>query len=160
MADLVITVAETHEPRPGGKQGRVVDTSGKSWQVWGDKLNQFHIGASYKVEDWKTNSFEGRNFITINKFSVIGGAAAPKAAAKPQHTPYGSTDDKTAERIFVAGAYNNWMGKPGTDVPTESECVGFVNMQRRVWTRTFGGKPTFGDDMNDEIPSFEKDAPF
>lgn len=77
----------------------------------------------------------------------------PAQQATPQGR-YAPTDSATAERIFVCGAINAILSNSNVPVTTltENGYVAMINALRKAWERTFGGKPTVSDDLNDEIP--------
>jgi hypothetical protein len=172
MQQINITVADIIAPAEGKKQGKVVDTTGKKWGVWADKLHLYQRGGQYQIINYKTNNFNGVDYYVIDKIMPLGDTptkpsyAASASAPTPAPTgKYGAPDDATAERIFVAGPLNKLFGNPNVNPLelTTDEIAGVVNNLREVWNRTFGFKftaPTTGrtsipDDMNDEIPDFK-----
>jgi hypothetical protein len=142
-----IVVKYVNEPKADSKNGTIKDDKNNLWLIDLSDLSGFKPDMTYDIiyESFKTRSGD-----TLRKIKQFRAKPMGTIEVKPSSQPSGYTAKD--EQIFVCGAYNNWMGKPGTDVPTEQECADFVNMQRRIWSRTFGGKPTVGDDMDDSIP--------
>ena len=165
MQVTTIHVTEVVPPQPGKKRGRVKDSSGALYQAGYPLLSSFQPGNSYNIV-YKDDSFNNVSFRVIES---IQGAAQ---GGQPQSTPYQPTTtmpqprqqynvpapqthtDPTAERIFVCGALNAALSNPNMHPATltSNQVAGMVKVYREAWDRTFGGKPTVGDDMNDEIP--------
>lgn len=165
MSNVVITVADINQPAPGKKQGKVIDTTGKTWQVWADKLYLYAPGQSYNIT-YKTTNFNGKDYYTIDQSAPAGSAAiAPpprgttptqRAAAVVPPIPTVS-DYQEAERIkrrdiFVQGILNNSAQNQDFVSMQTEELIGFTEKLMIVWFNTLGKKPQTASDMNDEIP--------
>ncbi len=123
--EQIITVARVQPPAPGKKQYAVYDTNDKRWGLHNDDASAFAPGATYKIWDWQSSMFNGKQYDTIKSgnYQQMGGAApaprggftpAPQGAA-PQRQ-YVAPDDVTRRRdIFVCGALNNILGNSSTD---------------------------------------------
>lgn len=171
MDPVIITVASKADPKPGGKQGKVVDTAGNSWQVWQDKLALYHIGGSYRIDNYKTNNFNGRTLNVIDRMTPVG-AHIPGALTRTQSAgsipiPSLISKDETPKRIFVCGALNACLNNQSfnPDSLTKGYLIAMTNMFIEVYEETFGrqypipskiesGKVVH-DDMEDEIPDFK-----
>lgn len=152
---VVITVAGITPPAPGKKQGKIHDTTGKSWNVWGDKLHNYAIGMSYNIT-YDTNEFNGAQFNVI-KTAVVAAEQPPQAQmAKPQMQPqqYGLAPTAKDEQIFVCGALNNAMANQNINpmMLTGPDIIGLVEKFRMAWRNTLGKVQQNNSDMNDEIP--------
>ena len=168
MNNVTIQVAQVQPPAPGKKRGKVIDTSNIAYQAGYPLLGSFQPGQSYNIT-YKDDSFNGFAFRVIEQATpasgqmqmAVGQPAVPTQPAPqafqraPQGRQYGrQTDEDLPERIFVCGALNAALSNTNT-IPinlTEAQLTAIVNNLRRVYKRTFGGQPTAGDDMNDEIP--------
>lgn len=153
MPQTTITVAGILPPGQGKKQGKVKDTAGGSWNVWGDKLHLFQMGATYDI-NYEENSFNNTTFYLIKSFAPASTAGAtpapqPRPATLPSAMPVTSKD----EQIFVCGALNNALANPNVS-PFQlqtTDMVNFVNLIRHTWRQTLG-KAQQNNAMDDEIP--------
>lgn len=154
---VTITIAGIQPPAPGKKQGKVHDTTGKSWNVWGDKLHNFAMGQSYSIT-YDTNEFNGAQFDVIKSFTPASGGPAQQAPqpAQPrapiqQYNPQPTAKD---EMIFVCGALNNSLSNPNINpmMMTGPDIIGLVEKFRMTWRNTLGKTQSNSSDMNDEIP--------
>src|SRR5690348_15263993 len=66
-----ITVKEIIQPKPGKKQGALIDTSNRRWQVWADKLYLYTVGGTYDILTTKTSSFNGQEYVTIDDMMPV-----------------------------------------------------------------------------------------
>lgn len=130
--EQIITVARIQPPAPGKKQAAIYDQSDQRWGVFPDDLNGFVVGGTYRIWDWQSNMFNGRQYKTIKsgnyEYQGMGGvlppqsnantSAAPRSggpAPRPS-APSGGFDDVTRRRdIFVCGALNNTMANPNVN---------------------------------------------
>ena len=159
--DIQITVADVKYPAPDKKQGKVIDRTGKEWQVWGDKLANYHVGESYIVRKYKTSDFRGKTYYTIEEMVPAGGGAAPQYQPRPvpetpiklQVAPPVSDSERRMD-IFVCGAFNNLMANPNVNpaMLQAADMIEFVKRFKATWLSTMSGPPKPGDDMNDELP--------
>jgi hypothetical protein len=119
--EQVITVKNVVAPAPGKKQAAIYDTSDQRWGIHPNEMNAFVPGSSYKVWNWKSSTFNGREYRTIESgnYQFVGGNAVPPNAgnlnsatsAAPSQRSAGGFDDATRRRdIFVCGALNNLLG--------------------------------------------------
>ncbi len=176
MPAATITVQAKQSPAIGKKQGKVQDTNGSLWNVWGDKLQNYREGVTYDIT-YEESEFNGHRFNTIktaNPSNVGGQQYAPNPTARPEAAPrqapqdgwpgpnprpvippsprYGATDEKTAERILVCGALNSVLENSNT-VPSElsqAQVTAWINMFRNSWLDTFGRRSEA--DLDDRIP--------
>lgn len=166
MSDIQITVADTKPPAEGKKQGKVIDTTGKTWQVWADKLHLYQPGGTHLVQKFKTFEFQGKTYYTIEQATAVGGAAPAQASAVqayvPPPTPFTSTSEVTRRMdIFICGIMNNTASNEKLLDYPENELVEKIQMLKRVWKRSFlsgdtsitsGAPARDNSDMNDDIP--------
>lgn len=155
--DINITVADVVYPAPGKKQGKLVDQTGKTWQVWGDKMGGYQVGGHYLVKKYKTSDFRGQTYYTIEEAIPVGaGPGTQQSAPAPRPTGQASgpaptvTDAVRRMDIFVCGAFNNIMANPNTN-PAMLQAQDMIEMIRRLketWAKSFGRN----EDMNDDIP--------
>ena len=143
MADAtIIKVMEKMLPKPGGKQGKVIDQTGKSWQVWENKLNDFQVGNMYRVDKIKASSFNGQQYFLIEQASPVTSddfkAAAPviEQQVAQQHQASTSKD----KHIFVCGAFNNAIAANQVNINDGAGCVEAINKLMKVYAQTLGRK--------------------
>ena len=155
---VVITVAGIVPPGVGKKQGKIHDTTGKSWNVWGDKLHNFAMGHTYSIT-YDTNDFNGAKFDVIKTADHVGSAPAnvmnpPPAQARTQPTTYSPQPSNRDEQIFVCGALNNAMSNPNVNpmMLTGPDVIGLVEKFRMAWRNTLGKTQSNDTDLNDQIP--------
>lgn len=171
--DIQITVKDLSYPAPGKKQGKVIDHTGKEWQVWGDKMSGYQIGGSYVIHKYKTSDFKGKTYFTIEEVSPLPGQQRP-APPIPIPAPSGMgtipysggptpTDTERRMDIFVCGAFNNIMSNPNVNpaMLQAPDMIEFVKRLKAVWVNTLGpnrpGTPqrmVSNSDINDEMPDF------
>lgn len=162
MNTVTIQVAQVSPPQPGKKRGKISDTQGNTYQAGYPMLNNFQPGGTYTI-NYKDDSFNGFAFKVIEGLQSAPGTANPPPLASQQttavpqtHTPKGahSVNDPLPERIFVCGALNAALGNPNVNPATltTNQLTVMVKSYREVFARTFGGKPTVADELDDEIP--------
>ena len=161
MNTVTIQVAQVSPPAPGKKRGKISDTNGTTYQAGYPMLNTFQPGGTYTIT-YKEDSFNGFNFKVIE--GVQGGASVgvspptptqPGTQAVNQYRPAPSAGtDPLPERIFVCGALNAALSNPNMQPATltSNQLVVMVKTYREVFARTFGGKTTVADDLDDSIP--------
>lgn len=179
MQTSTITVSAVAPPAPGKKRGKITDQNGGVYQAGYPLLSSFQPGGTYSIQ-WKADNFNGYAFNVIEAAVPVGGSVggapqmllpqtqapmppntnyAPPTTQQPyvQSRPMQAPSDPLPERIFVCGALNSTLQAMGAGAPncTEDQLVMLVKTYRRVFARTFGGLPSVGDEMNDEIP-FER----
>lgn len=162
MSQDRITVAGITPPAIGKKQGKVIDTVGRSWNVWGDKLHNYQIGQTYDIT-YETNEFNNAKFNVIRTLRPVQGpqpgevipVAEPRSVIPPRQStsiapPQANPKD---EMIFVCGVINNSLSNSNVNPfeLTAAELITMVNKARQVWRNTLGNAQTRGD-MDDEIP--------
>lgn len=154
MPNAVITVAGITPPGVGKKQGKVSDTTGGVWNVWGDKLHLYRMGVSYDIT-YEDGEFNGRHFKTIKTANPTNAAPAQATPQPQQHTAPPPSNQNKDEMIFVCGALNNALSNPNA-MPfelTAIELATFVKKIRQVWRATIGNsQQSSDDDMNDSVP--------
>lgn len=166
MPQATIVVA-TIAPRPGKKQGHVIDSNGGKWNVWNDKLHNYRAGVAYDIT-YEENDFNGTKFYVIKNADPSGqqsssgqgggpGVLQPRPSTSPAAPVYPTAKD---EAIFVCGALNNAIANPNVQpmILTVTELATFVSTLRQVWRGTLGApKPQAAaqqqqNPMDDEIP--------
>jgi len=165
MPAATITVQAKQSPAIGKKQGKIQDTEGKLWNVWGDKLGNYREGVTYDI------TYEESEF-NDHKFNVIKTANPsnnkPSTGALPRDgwpgpsprpgqpvAPIPLQPNAKDEMIFVCGVVNNAMSNTNIN-PFEitlTELIAMVDKARSAWRNTLG-RSQKADDMNDEIPDF------
>lgn len=169
MSSQTITVAAIEAPGIGKKQGRIVDSTGKKWNVWADKLANYQQFRTYEII-YETNEFKGIIFDVIKSAVAVGGESPPPrtSAANYQSPPKTYTnppatydDNQRRMDIFVCGAFNNAMANPNTNplVMNAENMIMLINNLKTAWKRTLGpqAQPTLirgglDNELNDEIP--------
>lgn len=153
MPNAVITVAGILPPEQGKKQGKIKDTAGGSWNVWGDKLHNYQIGQTYNIV-YEENEFNNSKFYVIKSFNAIGPVLAQPATPQPRAPMPAAMPSAKDEMIFVCGALNNALANPNVQ-PFQigtTEMVAFINLARQSWRLTLGKTPKSEDEFRDEIP--------
>src|SRR6267154_5091184 len=114
MNTVVITVATIRYPEAGKKMGAIIDSTGKRWGVWPDKLPGYQQNRSYEVA-YKASDFKGTTYYTIETATPIGNGGAPGLILPrppiPESRPAPSDDQRRMD-IFVCGAFNNLLSNP------------------------------------------------
>jgi len=161
-----ITVASVEWPKEGKKQGAVIDSTGKRWGVWADKLGAFQQFATYEIT-FKTNEFKGTIYYTIDAAMLVGSNMVRPSTAPPPRmeapTPSRADYDDNQRRmdIFVCGGFNNIMANPNVNPQalTVDQMSAMAEMLKRTWKRILGpeAQPTLArgsldNDLNDTIP--------
>ncbi len=153
-----ITVQAKQSPAIGKKQGKIQDTNGDLWNVWGDKLQNYREGVTYDIV-YETNEFNGHTFNVIktaNPSNAAPGHVTPVADPRqviPRPQPAIQQPNAKDEMIFVCGIINNSMSNANVN-PFEitlTELIAMVDKARATWRNTLG-KSQRADDINDEIP--------
>jgi hypothetical protein len=170
-----ITVASIEWPKPGKKIGAVIDSTGKRWGVWPDKLPIFQQFATYEIT-YESNDFKGQTYYTIKTATLIGGngmqqpstqrqslhpATAPAAYVRQERdTNLSQTDNQRRMDIFCCGAFNNIMANPGVhpfEMPVD-QMIRLIDNLKVAWKRTLGPQAqetvergARNADLNDEI---------
>jgi hypothetical protein len=165
--DIQITVADIIYPAPGKKQGKIIDHTGKEWQVWGDKMAGYNRGNSYVVQKYKTSDFKGKTYYTIEDVMPVQGGPAPQPRPIPNEpvrmVPSSGPISDTERRmdIFVCGAFNNLMANPNVNpaMLQAADMIEFVKRLKATWVNTLGpnrpgtaARAAQNADMNDELP--------
>lgn len=157
MPQTTITVQAIQSPAIGKKQGKIQDTSGAMWNVWGDKIQNYREGVTYDVT-YEEQEFNDRKYNLISKGTPSN--AAPRLAAQPKSDGWpgpapqiSMTGTPKDEMIFVCGVVNNAMSNTNIN-PFEitlTELIAMVDKARSAWRNTLG-KSQKADDLADEIP--------
>jgi len=157
MSQAQITVAGITPPGIGKKQGKIQDSVGNSWNVWGDKLQNYRMGVTYDIT-YDTNEFNGKTFNVIKTANPANpNAQAGQVAAAPQAQQRAAqamaAPSARDEMIFVCGIINNALANANVSPfeLTPTELIDMTNKARQVWRNTLG-KVQAADDMGDEIP--------
>jgi hypothetical protein len=140
-----ITVASIEWPKPGKKIGAVIDSTGKRWGVWPDKLPIFQQFATYEIT-YESNDFKGQTYYTIKTAVLVGGNGMQQSPSLTALVRQGrdanqpDTDNQRRLDIFVAGGFNNMMSNPNVDPKTLSSAtmIAFVNALKAAWKATLG----------------------
>lgn len=159
MSNIVIQVVEIIQPEIGKKQGKVVDGTGKIWQVWADKIHLFQLGQSYNIT-YKTSTFQGKTYHTIDQSAPAGSAAiSPPSQPRPAQQAVGTVATTMPlttkdEMIFVCGAINNTLSNPNVN-PAEFTAIELIDLVKKfqaTWRATLGKKPSTSDFIDDAVP--------
>ncbi len=150
MQTMTITVAAIEWPAAGKKLGAIIDSTGKRWGVWPDKLPGYQQGCTYEVG--------------YETATPVGNGGAPGLILPRPPTPESRSapsDDQRRMDIFICGAFNNILSNPNfTSEGLKVEgLAAVVEILRRVWQRTLGPqaqeikpKGALNKDLDDEIP--------
>ncbi len=155
MPTATITVQAKQSPAIGKKQGKIQDTNGSLWNVWGDKLQNYREGVTYDIT-YEEGEFNGHRFNTIKTAnpSIAGQQYVPTpAAVRPAPPSAAIPPNAKDEMIFVCGIVNNSMSNANIN-PFEitlTELTAMVDKARSAWRNTLG-KSQKADDIGDEIP--------
>lgn len=152
MPQAVITVAGIMPPAEGKKQGKIKDSSGESYNVWGDKIHNYQVGETYNV-NYENNEFNNTQFKLIKSFTHVSAQAGQRRVDPRMPPPGNMPPSNKDEHIFVCGALNNALSNPNVNpmAIATTEMVAFVNLLRQTWRLTLG-KVQQSQEMNDEIP--------
>jgi len=156
---VTITVASIEWPKEGKKQGAIIDSTGKRWGVWADKVGTYQQFGTYEIT-YKTNKFRGATYYTIDTATLIGGNGVrppPPIRNEGPAAPLSglNSDDQRRMDIFVSVMINNSSFDPAS--APEQELVDVINKFKRIWKRVYGPQPdpissTRNHDINDDIP--------
>jgi len=160
MNTVVITVATIRYPEAGKKMGAIIDSTGKRWGVWPDKLPGYQQNRSYEVA-YKASDFKGTTYYTIETATPVGNGGAPGLILPrppiPESRPVSNEDNQRRMDIFVSVLINNSKFDPAS-VP-EQEVVDVINKFKNIWKRVYGPqaqetKPAgaLDRDLNDSVP--------
>lgn len=156
-----ITVAGITPPAVGKKQGKVIDTVGRSWNVWGDKLANYQMGKTYDIT-YEVNEFNDAKFNVIKTLkpvmeaSGLSGPGMQQPAQAAVQRPIGTQTTQKDEMIFVCGIINNAVANQNINPfeLTATELITMVEKARQVWRNTFGKVQAVGDDLGGYSISF------
>lgn len=157
MPQAIITIAGITPPGTSKKQGKVTDSYGKTWNVWGDKLQNYRMGVTYDIT-YEENEYNGTKFYLIKTADPVQAAPPPPQPGNPEPQQRAATQPSQPmnpnkdEMIFICGALNNAFANQNT-IPfelTAMEIATFVKKMQQVWRATLGNRAV--GDMNDEIP--------
>lgn len=156
MPSTTITVQAKQSPAIGKKQGKIQDTEGNKWNVWGDKLQNYREGVTYDII-YETSEFEGHHFNVIKTANPASGPTPqPRTAPLLQAGTHHTTQAPSAkdEMIFVCGIINNSLSNTNINPfeLTATELIAMVNKARQAWRNTLGKAQGNDDDINDSIP--------
>lgn len=150
-----IIVASIEQPKPGKKQGAVIDSTGKRWGVWADKLANFQQSTTYDIA-FDSNEFQGRTYYVIKTAIPVGGTgngSKPLPSTSTQSPAY--SENQRRMDIFVSVLINN--SKLDFVTAPENELVDVINKFKRIWNKVYGPKPDpissgiRNNDLNDEL---------
>jgi hypothetical protein len=173
MSSEIITVAGMEWPKAGKKMGAIIDSTGKRWGVWPDKMSLFQKFQAYDVT-YESHEFKGQTYYTIKTvmpIDPIPGGNGMQAAVQNNSAPYAGPrsapvpqaaipnfDQQRRMDIFVCGSFNNIMANPTVN-PFEVDHVKLINDLKRVWKVTLGPQPqetrpagSMDKEMDDKIP--------
>lgn len=154
-----ITVKEVVQPAPGKKQGAIIDTQNRRWQVWANDLGNYQTNNQYEILATKESQFNGRTYVTITDSKHLG-RSAMQAQAPQASMP--ASDDVRRMDIFVCGAINSMLGNANVDPFSiePSKMILAVERYKEIWRQTLGPSagrsarpvPQQNDVTDDEIP--------
>jgi hypothetical protein len=158
---VTITVAAIEWPKEGKKQGAIIDSTGKRWGVWGDKMAGYQQFASYDIT-YETREFRGQSYTTIKTAAPLsGGPTAPPSPPLQTYHPSpaaGGFDNGRRMDIYVCGAVNNMLANPNVQ-PMQLSAIQLAELTRKAidaWKLSFGPKPIargeLDSELDDEIP--------
>lgn len=160
----IITVKEIIWPAQGKRQGKVIDTTGKSWQVWADKLSGFQQDGSYELLEVGASEFQGKTYYTIKSVKPVTHGMRLTPPPTPTSRPQEHTMDHERRRdIFVCGAVNSILGHPTIDPLTfaGAQLVDIINKLKYVWEQTLGpNAPKAPLRRGEADATFNDDIPF
>jgi len=131
MPILTLTVARIDPPRPnGGKNGKIVGTSGETIYAPPSKTAKFIPGHSYEV-DYSTSEWKGQNYNNLESFHEVEASKASSISA-PQ-----VRNSAKDEQIWVQGLLQA-MIKAGKVEVDKQALWSATQMLRGLWRHTFG----------------------
>ncbi len=148
-----IQVKYVNPPKPHKTNGSIKTPDDQMFGVKPDMLGLFQPNGTYDVE-FSERQFNGQTYKTVTSVKKVDVAPAPSTASGG--AKYDTTDDKTAERIFVCGALNAMISGGHVEV-SQVYISNVVNVLRASWAETFGSNqpPKFDNpDMGDESIPF------
>lgn len=150
LAKATIVAKYINPPKEGAKNATVKDDRNNIWLLDPANMSQLREGEAYNIE---YDQFKVKSGDTLRKIErwEIKGAALPAQTNKSSPIPNVAPIAKD-EQIFVQGIVQRIKGRHGEEDLSVDGDVALVNHWREVWQRTFGGKPSIKDDLNDEIP--------
>lgn len=160
MPQTTITVAGIAPPGEGKKQGKITDTAGGVWNVWGDKIPNYRMGVTYEIK-YEENEFKGKKFFVIQNAEPAGQAASQAAQARP--SPAGISQSQLGPKdkeIWVCALLKEAIGNPNVD-PFNLDRAKYAELGKTffdLYDYLFAKKlpvqrqAPVEDDMDDEIP--------
>ncbi len=144
-----IQVKYVNPPKPGKTNGSIKTPDDQMYGVKPDMLGLFQPNGTYDVE-FSERQFNGQTYKTVTSVKKVQDAPPAQPAG---NSKYGTTDDKTAERIFVCGALNAMIAGGHVEV-SQVYISNVVNVLRASWAETFGAheKAPNADMDGDGIP--------
>lgn len=143
MPTAIVTVKYVNPPKEGKKRASIKTTDDVLFGVWANQIGQYEVGKSYEIDYSDDNGFftikSSRPIVLAERPSpsVVPIKSASPAPTANGNSRYGTTDDRTAERIFVCGALNAAI-QGGRIELTGTRVEDTVRMLREVWSVTFG----------------------
>lgn len=133
-----ITAVKWYPPKQPGWSGSFKAEDGNYYGCKEEMVASIPIGTPVEVEI-TTKEKDGKTYRDIKR--VVSAGVAPAAKPQVNGTRYGSTDDATAERIYVCGILNAWVAHvaPSRDIKP-SDLVTVTEAAREAWRQTFGKK--------------------
>lgn len=164
MPQATITVQAKQSPAIGKKQGKIQDTTGSLWNVWGDKLQNYREGVTYDIT-YDEQEFNDKRYNLITKGNPSNGSsaappiqAAHRGLAQPKPAdgwpgPVTNQPNAKDEMIFVCGVINNAMANANVNPfeTTLTELIAMVDKARSAWRNTLG-KSQRDHELNDDLP--------
>lgn len=153
MLTTTITVARKTAPKPGKKNWTIMSPEEVFYSVPPAVASNITQGGRYSLQ-YEEATFNDIIFNMVKSAKVYepaqsSGQAGAAAQTRPSYGKYGSTDDVTAERIFVCGAVNAALTNGSLD-PSRTAIMAFVIDLRAVWRNSLGHTQV-DHDMNDSI---------
>jgi hypothetical protein len=127
---MLIQVAETHPPRPGGKVAYLHAADGQKFEIWPEKLDGVQVGRAYEIEI-RERAYDGR---TIRSITRITPAATPAVAPAPVSSGSPGTrlnaSPHPGEAEYVGRVLAGLIAKGECDKAQVATATAFL---RKVW---------------------------
>src|SRR5882672_6869215 len=137
MPILTLTVARIDPPRPnGGKNGKIVGTSGETIYAPPSKTAKFIPGHSYEV-DYSTSEWKGQNYNNLESFHEVERSKAPTSTT---HSSGGGSSGvfRTPKQLFVSEVLTAYIAAGRCEPQKLTETINYI---AAAWDCTLGGNP-------------------
>jgi hypothetical protein len=157
MPQTTITVSGIIPPAPGKKQGKIADSAGGTWNVWGDKLPNYRMGVTYNIT-YEENEFNNVKYNVIKNAEPAGQGTQqttmPLTQPSASVSPQGVFLDRDRQ-IWVNALLGKCLANPNVD-PFNLENTKIAEKAKffeGLFDYLFKPKVTkAGGEMDDEIP--------